>query len=89
MDLRALPAPSITADFVLLYSESNSRFIVTIDPGNKESFEKLMIDVSCSQIGRVTDGAELLIRGLGGGIIIKEDIHKLKREWQAPLRSKD
>ncbi len=89
VDLRALPAPSATADFVLLYSESNSRFIVTIDPGNKESFEKLMTGVSCSEIGKVTDSGELRIRSLSGEIIIRENIHKLKREWQAPLRSKD
>lgn len=89
VDLGALHAPSGTADFVLLYSESNSRFIVTIDPRNKESFEKLMKSVSCSQIGRVTDSGELQIKGLSGGIIIRENINKMKREWQAPLRSKD
>ncbi len=56
-------------------------------PIYKESFEKLMTGISCSQIGRVTDNGELQIRGLSGGIIIRENIHKLKREWQAPLRT--
>ncbi len=71
----------------LLFSESNSRFLVEVEPENKNSFEKHITDVSIGCLGTVTDTSEFIIKGLTGNTIIETTIDKLKAAWQTPLHS--
>jgi len=71
----------------LLFSESNSRFLVEVEPENKNSFEKHMTDVSIGCLGTVTDTSEFIIKGLTDNTIIETTIDKLKAAWQTPLHS--
>ncbi len=41
---------------VLLFSESNTRFICEITPENAAAFEKAMSGIACAKIGEVVDG---------------------------------
>ena len=52
------------SDAVLLYSESNTRFLCEVTGENAEAFEKVMGDVPCTMIGEVTDTDRLEIVGL-------------------------
>ncbi len=74
------------ADAKLLFSESNSRFIVEVEPGKVAAFEATIADVPHARIGTVTGDATFSVTGLDGNTIIAEPIAALKESWQAPLR---
>lgn len=87
--LSSAPIPGADAlerDDVILFSESNSRFLVEIEPAHQQAFEKLMHDVPCAVIGQVTDDGLLFITGKAGEVLIKETVADLKESWQKPLR---
>lgn len=72
-------------DFVL-FSESNSRFIVEVSPAKKALFEKTLKGVPFSLIGRLEKHGEFIVRGLDGNLCLREEIAGLKETWQKPLR---
>ncbi len=76
----------IVRDDFILFSESNSRFIVEVAPENREKFERVMSGSCFGGIGSVTDKTVLEIYGLSGRKIVRESIYDLKEEWQKPLR---
>ncbi len=71
-------------DFVL-FSESNSRFIVEVEYSKKKEFEKAMKGTAFSQIGTVRNATKLEISGLDGAKILEEDIENLKKAWKSTL----
>ncbi len=77
----------VTHDDFLLFSESNSRFLVEVEPKNKDSFEKHMTDIPIGGLGTVTDTSDFIINGLTGKTVLKTTIDKLKSAWQTPLHS--
>jgi phosphoribosylformylglycinamidine synthase len=82
-DLRGLPKnkDAWRAD-VQLFSESNSRYIVEVEPENYDAFAKLMLNLPFGQIGRVIEEKTLVIKAENGKIVIEADIGSLKRAWQ-------
>ncbi|MBI4304017.1 MAG: phosphoribosylformylglycinamidine synthase subunit PurL [Chloroflexi bacterium] len=86
-DLKAVPlGEPIDRDDFVLFSESNSRFLVEVAPENKEEFEKLLKSITYAAIGKVTDDERLEIRGLKGGKVVDAPLGDLKEAWQKPLR---
>ena len=87
VNLKSAPlAEKIDRDDFVLFSESNSRFIVEVTPENKENFERIMSGASIGNIGAVTGTIQLEIYGLNGRKIVNESIDDLKEAWQKPLR---
>jgi phosphoribosylformylglycinamidine synthase len=70
---------------VVLFSESAGRFIVTIDPGNRENFEEFFKDLACVCIGSVTKASDLIIKGLDGSILVDLAVEELKSAWKQPF----
>lgn len=70
----------------ILFSESQSRLLVTIRPEQQGAFEGLFTGQSCQLIGQVTNQPELLVTGENGAVLISTPIDLLKEAWQAPLR---
>ena len=83
--LKDVPYRGRKRDDYILFSETASRFVVTIHPRDKAKFEKLMADHVAREIGFVSSDGLLKISGLSGQTIIEEKIAKLKKAWQAPL----
>lgn len=78
---------------VLLFSESNTRFLVEIPPGRRPYFEAAMSGVPLAHIGEVTDTSRLQIaatpvahRQLPSEWLVDLEIATLKEAWQKPLR---
>ncbi len=87
VSLDAVPQGEITdRDDVLLFSESNSRFLVEVEPGNREEFENTMRGNVFAVIGGVNPSDSLKIIGLQGKSIISLPLKNLKESWQKPLR---
>ena len=76
----------IERDDFILFSESNSRFLVEVEPENKAKFEEVMGATSLAFIGQVTDSELLEIYGLNGRRIMAKSLGELKEAWQRPIR---
>jgi phosphoribosylformylglycinamidine synthase len=85
-DLRCVKTDALLGEDALLFSESQSRFLVTTHPENRGRFEELFAGQDVSLLGEVLDEPELRIIGLNGEILVRADIHKLKEAWQSPLK---
>ncbi len=76
----------VTRNDVALFSESLSRFLITVHPENRTRFESAMAGVPLSRIGKVTQDETILIRGLNKrDVVVRADIRELKAVWQKPL----
>ena len=82
-DLRALPkAADCTQADVQLFSESNSRYIVEVEPDKFDTFAKLMLNLPFGQIGKVIEEPKLIVRATDGNEVINAELHVLKEVWQ-------
>jgi phosphoribosylformylglycinamidine synthase II len=69
----------------ILFSESNSRFLVEIDPEDKERFEQALKGVTLAAVGEVNKSDKLEIYGLNGKKVVSAPLAELKEAWQKPL----
>jgi len=79
-----LGEPMDRDDFIL-FSESNSRFLVEVAPEVKDDFEEIMGKTSFACIGEVTSSQMLEIYGLKDDKVLAIHIAHLKEAWQKPL----
>ena len=86
VDLRKVPSSGVDRNDVLLFSESQSRFVVTVHPENQAAFEGCLKGNAFAEIGKVIEGRALRVVGLSGKIAVQADIFDLKETWQRPLR---
>ncbi len=87
VDLNNVPlGEAMERDDYILFSESNSRFLVEVAPGDRQSFEKAMAGTDFAQIGRVTEDKKLVIKGKNNQVVLTVPIDELKEAWQKPLR---
>jgi phosphoribosylformylglycinamidine synthase len=85
LDLSKVPGKALERDDFVLFSESNSRFLLEVPQQNRRDFEELMKGKSCAQIGRVTREERLVINGLNGKIVVDSPLEKLRRSWKKTL----
>jgi len=86
IDLGSVKASSQIRDDLLLFSESNSRFLVEVSPEKSHEFEALMRKVILSRVGRVVDDQSLRIKGVGGRLIVDAPLSDLMKAWKGTLR---
>ena len=86
INLDKVPSENLKEIDKILYSESASRFLVTISPENKESFEGILKDNCFKEIGKVRDDEEFRII-VNGKPIIQENLSKLKESWQKTFKN--
>jgi len=85
-DLRGLPkTEDCSRTDAQLFSESNSRYIVEVEPENYDAFAKLMLNLPFGQIGKVTEEKSLVIKTQAGKGVIEADVDSLKKGWQKPF----
>jgi phosphoribosylformylglycinamidine synthase II len=77
---------SINRDDYILFSESNTRFLVEVSPENRQQFEDMIVGVDFAAVGEVTGKEKLEVYGLNGEIVLSVPIAELKAVWQKPLR---
>jgi phosphoribosylformylglycinamidine synthase len=75
------------ATAALLFSESNTRFVVEITPDNVEQFKSTMGDIDTQQLGKVISEPLLTIE-IGDITVIQSDLMTLKTAWQGTLNWK-
>ena len=70
----------------ILFSESNSRFVVEVSPENADKFESMFKDIVVSKTGEVSKDKFLKIESEKSKISIKENIKNLQKAWQKTLQ---
>ncbi len=80
-----LGEPANRDDFIL-FSESNSRFLVEVAPEDQAEFEKTMSGINWAKVGQVTDSGILQIYGTDGRQVVARSVSELKEAWQRPIR---
>jgi len=88
MDLYTMTTPrakDMDRDDVILFSESNSRFLCEVEPEKADAFEDTLGDIAFAPLGRIVDKPLLTIRGLRGKVIVRESLDNLKTAWKSPL----
>jgi phosphoribosylformylglycinamidine synthase len=85
IDLRAVPCVDELRDDVRLFSESPSRFVVTIHPEQVPAFEAALRGLPYAAVGKVMATAVFQVWGHARAVLIEARIEQLKAAWQQPL----
>ncbi len=85
LDLTAVPFDGNASDAAILFSESNTRFLVEVLPENEAAFQAALEGVACAKIGSVNDGVKMTVKGLTGAAVIDANLADLKNAWIKPL----
>jgi len=85
LDLRKVPAKGLRRDDFVLFSESNSRFLVEISEKARDEFEGLMKGRVCAEVGKVSKSPRLCVRGLGGEVVVDAALGDLLKSWKKTL----
>jgi len=87
LDLRKVPTEAMNRDDFVLFSESNSRFLVEVSEKARGDFETLMNGNICAKIGKVTKTPRLCAFGLKGKIVVNAPLNDLLASWKRTLSS--
>ncbi len=85
VDLRKVPTEGVERDDFLLFSESQSRFVVTVCPEARDAFDRIFSGQAYAPVGTVRQDDRFELTGLGGKTIVQTYIQSLKEAWQSPL----
>ncbi|HAR98672.1 MAG TPA: phosphoribosylformylglycinamidine synthase, partial [Syntrophus sp. (in: bacteria)] len=85
VDLAKVPAEAIGRNDALIFSETPSRFVVTVSPDREAAFLEPFRGQTAARIGTVTADGHLRLRGLRGEALLSETIGVLKAAWRRPL----
>ncbi len=85
IDLKNIPG-NVSRDDYILYSESQGRIIVSIDPKNKDKFEKNFKNVGFGLIGKVTETPAFEIIGLENKKIINLKVDELEKAYKSTFK---
>ena len=83
--LRNVPRLKIERNDYLLFSESNSRFLVEAPQKCKENFEKTMKNTPYALIGRVKKENRLSLYDLNNELIVDVGLDELRTAWKGAL----
>lgn len=85
VDLRKVPVEDLNRDDFILYSESNSRFLVEVPENCERDFEAVMRGAVYAKIGKITKTPRLCIYGLNGDVVVDAAINELLTCWKHHL----
>ncbi len=74
-------------DEVLLFSETDSRFLVEVPERFRSRWERLWEGLPAAEIGRVSSEGVVRIHGVDGAVCVEAPLAALKEAWRSPLGS--
>jgi phosphoribosylformylglycinamidine synthase subunit PurSL len=81
IDILKMPADQKLRQDTLIFSESQGRLLVSIDPSNKKEFEKTFAKVSFACIGKVSKDENMIINWKNNSIV-KTDVNKMLKIYK-------
>jgi len=77
---------TVNRDDFALFSESQGRILVSINPQNKKQFEKIMKDIPLTFLGSVISNI-FSVKGLNNNIIIHTEVKDLLKSYKLPFKN--
>lgn len=85
VDLKHIPG-NVSRDDHILYSESQGRILVSIDPKNKNKFEKNFKNIPYGLVGKVTKNQIFKVIGLENKKIINLKVDELEKAYKSTFK---
>lgn len=89
INLAQVPLRGVSRDDFVLFSESNSRFLIEVTESDKVDFEKFIHGKGCVLIGKVTEERKLKIKGLKGKVVVDAPLDKMRHSWKKTLNPEE
>lgn len=86
VSLDNLPGQTSRNDFAL-FSESQGRFLVTVNLKNKKLFEKIMKGNQIKQIGQVINKPQIIIKGLDNKMIVNLSLDRVEKAYKSTFKN--
>ena len=83
INLGDVPKTQPMSDAELLFSESNTRFLVEVPAAKAEAFSSVLSGIPHALVGEVTTDPRLIVKS--PDVVVDASIDELKSAWQAPL----
>lgn len=84
VDLREVLVDNVRQDDHILFSESQSRFVVTVDPNKQTEFEQIMPDAKL--VGIVRDDDKVMMTGLDGNMVLDISVNELTESYKKTFK---
>lgn len=85
IDISPLPCEGNLQDDAKLFSESNSRFVISCAPEDAAAVEEVFRGLPCARIGSVVEARRVLIAGERGRRLVDLEIDALRRAFKDTL----
>lgn len=85
ISLENLSGKAVRDDFAL-FSESQGRILVSINPVNKKEFEKVMKGNPFALLGKVREDSMFTIRSKTGNRVVNTDVNKLEKAYKSTFK---
>ncbi|MDI6690779.1 MAG: phosphoribosylformylglycinamidine synthase subunit PurL [Candidatus Bathyarchaeota archaeon] len=85
--LQKVPVENLNRNDFVLFSESNSRFLVEVSEKAKEEFEALLRGLAYSEIGKIAKTPSLCVYGLSGDVVVDASLNDLLACWKRTFSS--
>ena len=86
LNLSKINDNKIQRNDTVLYSESQGRFLVSVNPDNRDKFEKLFTGLPLHLIGSVNEGSSFTIEGISGKKLIDSDLPVIEYNYKKKLK---
>jgi len=81
--LKNIPRPqSMQRNDFILFSESNSRFLIEVQKKRRRDFEALMEGIAFSVVGKVKREKRLLVYGIDDSTVVDVSLAELRNSWK-------
>jgi len=88
INLKNIPqSGDINREDFLLFSETQTRFIVTVNPKRKDEFEKIFTGITFAQIGVVTENKNFIVKNFKDENLIQSNIAELDEAYRKTFRN--
>jgi phosphoribosylformylglycinamidine synthase subunit PurSL len=86
IDLGLLPTDGVTRADRILFSETQGRLLVTVDPAREAEFIALCAGLPCARIGTVTNDSRVTITASGGKAVASATLDILMESYRKTFR---
>lgn len=87
ISLSKVPHENIDREDFLLFSETQTRFLVTTDPSKKEEFESHFKDFTFAHIGQINEDKNFVIKDFDDKDLIKSNINTLDEHYKNTFKN--
>jgi len=83
LELTSVVRENLERDDLILFSESNSRFLVEVSPSKKSEFERMMTGIPAAIVGQMDSGNDFIVKGIDGETVALSSLDNLRVAWKS------